>query len=200
MPIFSPTPTPTTPRASPAASAQVGAGSGLRGGGGCGAGWMDGWRLAQLLRCCAMRVVAPGAARWRPAVAVRVAVADSQPACLAARLPAWLPECCACPPALPSPRCCKAAGPLICSPITARVLRHDLNLRQDCLRILEPDCPVLICGVGVLVVVGMVGGCAGIGWQVGPPILHAGWVASTQLSRGWVQTVEQQQARRVMPL
>lgn len=42
---------------------------------------------------------------------------------------------------------CLRAGPIYCSPITARVLRHDFGLRPDCLRVLELDETVTIAGV-----------------------------------------------------
>ncbi len=42
------------------------------------------------------------------------------------------------------------AGPIYCSPVTARVLRHDFNLRPDCLRVLALDEPVTIAGVSGL--------------------------------------------------
>lgn len=41
------------------------------------------------------------------------------------------------------------AGPIYCSPVTARVLRHDFGLRPDCLRVLEADETVTIAGVEV---------------------------------------------------
>jgi DNA cross-link repair 1A protein len=41
------------------------------------------------------------------------------------------------------------AGPIYCSPVTARVLRHDFGLRPDCLRVLELDETATIAGVEV---------------------------------------------------
>ena len=60
-----------------------------------------------------------------------------------------------------------SAGPVFCSPITARILRHDMpSLRADCLRILQVGETVNICGVGVGVWVqaGGTAGCSGVGW------------------------------------
>lgn len=42
------------------------------------------------------------------------------------------------------------AGPIYCSPVTARVLRHDFGLRPDCLRVLAVDETVTIAGVSEL--------------------------------------------------
>ncbi|KAL4444185.1 hypothetical protein ABPG75_011922 [Micractinium tetrahymenae] len=44
------------------------------------------------------------------------------------------------------------AGPIYCSPITARILRHDFNIRPNRLRILELDRPVMIGGVEVTLI------------------------------------------------
>lgn len=50
---------------------------------------------------------------------------------------------------VPRPRPCSAAraGPIYCSPITARILRHDMRIRPDRLRVLDLDCPAVIGGV-----------------------------------------------------
>lgn len=43
-----------------------------------------------------------------------------------------------------------SAGPIYCSPITARLLRCDMGIRPDLIRILPLDLPTTICGVEVV--------------------------------------------------
>lgn len=44
------------------------------------------------------------------------------------------------------------AGPIYCSPITARILRHDFRIRPDRLRVLDLDSPAAIGGVEVTLI------------------------------------------------
>lgn len=129
------------------------------------------WAVQELQRRCAARRLG-ACAMWHGTCRCPGAVLKQTPCAACMQHPLTLATqktssigcCIRCRETSP---CSLPAGPIYCSPVTARVLRHDFGLRPDCLRVLEADETVTIAGVSELARL-----CSG-GKHVCPSLTHS---------------------------